>query len=153
MKRLKAATVTVVLILLVGCLVGGVLSTQFSVLGVKGHSMEPGIKSGALVIIKKSMKCKRGNIVVFKKKKQKFLKRVVAVEGDEIEARHGYLEVNGKRVKEDYVTGITEDVYCTVPRGKVFVLGDNREHSIDSRHFGCVKTNSLMGRVVFVRDN
>jgi signal peptidase I len=79
------------------------------------------------------------------------LKRVAAVGGDRVELRDGVLHVNGRPRAEPYVDlGAVDGVYfgpVRVPPGHVFVLGDNRGDSDDSRDFGAVAERALIGRV------
>jgi signal peptidase I len=79
------------------------------------------------------------------------LKRVVAVGGDEVGVEDGVLVVNGVPVEETFYDRKTVDgVYfgpLRVPDGRVFLLGDNRGNSVDSREFGAVPVSSLVGRV------
>ncbi len=81
------------------------------------------------------------------------LKRVVAVAGDELAIKDGVLRVNGTARDEPFVDASSVDsVYfgpVTVPAGTVFVLGDNRANSIDSRTFGAVPVSDVVGRVVW----
>jgi signal peptidase I len=78
------------------------------------------------------------------------VKRVVAVEGDEVEGRDGRLWVNGRAVDEPYVDGLpTYDFPATtVPKGAVFVMGDNRDNSEDSRSFGPVPVEDIIGKAI-----
>jgi signal peptidase I len=93
-----------------------------------------------------------GEIVAFERESQVFVKRVVAVGGDRVGIRDGELFVNGRRVPESYADAARIDsVYfgpVSVPAGSVFVLGDNRRNSDDSRDFGAVPTSDIEGRVV-----
>jgi signal peptidase I len=93
-----------------------------------------------------------GEIVAFERGSQVFVKRVVAVGGDRVGIRDGELFVNGRRVPESYADAARIDsVYfgpVSVPAGSVFVLGDNRRNSDDSRDFGAVPTSDIEGRVV-----
>ncbi len=89
---------------------------------------------------------KRGDVVVFRPtpeyvkcsgqpnaRYEALIKRIVAVEGDSVEIKNGYLYVNEQIQQEEYVNEATEYRFdkCTVPPGCVFVLGDNRNHSLD----------------------
>lgn len=98
----------------------------------------------------------RGDIIVFNPpvaSEKPYIKRVIAVAGDTVEIKPGgYVYVNGTRLEEPYIQGgITE---CnvrkcepvTVPAGKVYVLGDNRRNSSDSRIFGVVDINDIIGK-------
>jgi signal peptidase I len=79
---------------------------------------------------------------------QDFIKRVVAVEGDEVEGRSGEIYVNGERVDEPYLQpgdGTAEFPEITIPQDMLFVMGDNRNNSDDSRNFGPIPEDSVVG--------
>lgn len=100
---------------------------------------------------------KRGDIIVFQDpnidKGQALVKRIIAVEGDTVEVIGGRVTVNGVYQKESYVyfsgTDYHAPIEITVPKGKLFVMGDHRDYSLDSRNFGCVDEDSVIGRVLF----
>jgi signal peptidase I len=118
---------------------------------VPSASMEPTLRPGDHVLISKLAEPRRGDLVVFANAGDLLLKRLVAVGGDQIGLEDGHLVVNGRTVEEPYVDHhVLEGVYfapVTVPSGAVFVLGDNRTGSIDSRAFGPVPRSALVGRV------
>lgn len=79
---------------------------------------------------------------------QDFIKRVMAVEGDTIEGREGRVYVNGEVVEEPYLTEGTETSAfgpVQVPDGMIFVMGDNRGNSDDSRAFGPIPVEEVVG--------
>ena len=82
-----------------------------------------------------------------------YIKRVVGVEGDTVEGRKGEVLVNGDPVDEDY---LPDDIETSpfpaieVPEDMIFVMGDNRAHSDDSRYFGPIPTDSVVGRAVLL---
>lgn len=79
------------------------------------------------------------------------IKRVVAISGDEVSVREGYLEINGARVEEPYLLeqGIMPDFGpVVVPPDSVFVMGDNRLVSYDSRRFGAIPMERVLGEAV-----
>jgi signal peptidase I len=79
---------------------------------------------------------------------QDFIKRVIAVGGDEIEARDGQVFVNGAAIQEPYLPdgASTSDFGpVTVEEGMIFVMGDNRSNSDDSRNFGAVPVDTVVG--------
>ena len=87
--------------------------------------------------------------------KTSYIKRVIAIPGEHIQIKDGKVYINGEEFKEDY---LSEDVITKpedgqfidliVPEGTVFVMGDNRGHSADSRRFGCVPYDKIEGKVV-----
>ncbi len=84
----------------------------------------------------------------------RYVKRVVAVAGDIVSFQGGYLYINGERMEEDYIEGYTYANYgeypLIVPEGEVYVLGDNRENSLDSRMFGTVPIKLIESKVVYL---
>lgn len=95
----------------------------------------------------------RGDVIVFyppgRSHSDPFIKRVVAVGGDVVAIRDGYLYLNGVRQDEDYVMeypilGLLAET--EIPAGHVWVMGDNRNNSGDSRVFGPVSEDDIMGR-------
>jgi len=123
---------------------------------VSGSSMYPTYVDGERVMLwKVSSVYDRGEVVAVKMPTgDEYIKRVVAVPGDEIEVRDGSVWVNGTQLEESYAQGVTEEetgsvVYpLTLGEDEYFVLGDNREESIDSRAFGAVKESQIIGRVI-----
>jgi signal peptidase I len=125
---------------------------------VHGDSMEPTLPSGALLLVDKitfhTRDPHRGDVVVTTDPRNggSIVKRVVAIAGDSVGIDDGALMLNGVRVTEGYVdnTGM-EGFYFgpdVVPSGHVFLLGDKRLDSKDSRAFGPVIIASLDGRVL-----
>ncbi len=125
---------------------------------VGADSMSPTLERGQRVVIDKATFRFRaphvGEVVAFHAPTSGTLtvKRVVGVGGDRVAIRDGVLWVNGTAVEESYVQHARVDsVYfgpTTVPAGSVFVMGDNRGESIDSRAFGAVDLSDVVGRVI-----
>ena len=99
----------------------------------------------------------RGEIIVFaypKDPRRKFIKRVIGVPGDVVEIRNRTLVINGTPIEETYIRGPMYQPYgpVTVPEGTVWVLGDNRNNSEDSRFpdVGAVPLNHVVGRALLV---
>jgi signal peptidase I len=103
----------------------------------------------------------RGDVVVFERPpndpKSKpddpdvLIKRVIAIGGDTVEIKGGKVFINGAETKEGYVRSgaITTDLpLATIAEDELFVMGDNREHSLDGRIFGPIKKSSLVGRAI-----
>ncbi|MGZ4843650.1 MAG: signal peptidase I [Candidatus Angelobacter sp.] len=102
----------------------------------------------------------RGDIIVFRYPKdpsETFLKRVTALGGDQLQIRNGVLYVNSQPVQEPYAVHHApvhspEESWgpTVVPEGDLFVMGDNRDNSSDSRDWGFVPMNNVIGEPLFV---
>lgn len=129
---------------------------------VKGSSMEPTLHEGQRLLVDKITykfrRPKTGEIVVFKyprEPKKKFIKRVIASEGQSIYIRDTKVQVNGMTLNEPYINEATEGDFdwSTVPEDSLFVMGDNRNRSMDSRdmqNVGYVPLKNVVGRAILV---
>jgi signal peptidase I len=125
----------------------------FEPTSVSGPSMRDTLFTGDQVIVDKLVYYisdpKPGEIVVFRAGDRDLIKRVVAVAGDTVEARNNQLYVNGKKIEEPYLSknAKTADFGpVKVPKGYIFVLGDNRQNSTDSRILGPIPLSNVIGR-------
>ena len=86
--------------------------------------------------------------------KTSYIKRIIGLPGEHIQIKDGKVYINGEEKQEEYLNGIeTGDMNgiftdIIVPEGTVFVMGDNRPHSTDSRCFGCIPFEKIEGKVV-----
>ena len=127
---------------------------------VSGDSMYPTLHHNDKLILWKLGTPDAGDIVVFDShnpNNDKYVKRVIGVAGDHIEIVDSIVSVNGTVLDETYVNHAEplihkEDVDLIVPDGEIYVLGDNRNHSNDSRSFGTVRLDDVDGKVVFNLD-
>ena len=99
-------------------------------------------------------KSHRGDVIVFKAPDDAdalYTKRVIAEEKEEIKIRGGTVYVNGKSLREPYARGIAEDYGpLRVPEGTLFVMGDRRDNSEDSRVWGPIPEEYTIGKIFFV---
>jgi signal peptidase I len=125
---------------------------------VWGLSMEPQIHSGQYVLINtfayRIGQPHRGDIVAFRHDAngRVFIKRVIGLAGDRIAIDRGTVSVNGAALLEPYVRNPDRRSFAqiVVPPQAVYVLGDNRANSEDSRVFGPVAENTMIGRAVAI---
>ncbi|MEV6791742.1 signal peptidase I [Streptomyces sp. NPDC051320] len=125
-------------------------------------AMEPAYPRGDGVTVEKAREVHRGDVVLYKMpgrySGRAVLQRVIGLGGDHVVFADGRLTVNGVRLQEPYVkggdVGMGAGPYdVEVPPGRMFLLGDNRENSVDSRFFlseesGTVPTTAVQGRVI-----
>ena len=135
-------------------------------MGVDGHSMLNTLQHGDRLLVVNSMlyhDYKYGDIVILRKDgvfdDDPIVKRVIAVEGQtvDIDFVSGAVYVDGELLEEDYINEPTyveegTEFPLTVPEGSIFVMGDNRNHSSDSRSsdLGTVDTRYVIGKAVFL---
>lgn len=132
---------------------------------VKGVSMEHTFENGDYILTSKITyrftNPKRGEIVVFKSPQNPdidYIKRIIAVEGDRIMIKNTTVYVNDIALNENYIADKTyvfnggyvqEGIELTIPKGYIFVMGDNRPRSSDSREFGPIPVTDIIGKVIF----
>jgi len=135
---------------------------------VDGDSMEPTLHDGDYLILNKYSDIENFDVVVFpppdeeEEEETLYIKRVIGIPGDTVEYRNDVLYLNGEEVEESFLDFSTkdQDYYASgnfslqsllgmeeVPEGQYFVLGDNRLNSRDSRSFGFVEEDSILGKV------
>ena len=120
---------------------------------VNGRSMNNTLKDGDIMILDiigyRTSKLKRFDIVVIDNGKDYLIKRVIALPGEEVEYIDNKLYINGKQIKDKYSKGKTEDFRVKVDNNSYFVLGDNREDSLDSRYYGAFNKKKILGKTSF----
>ena len=136
-----------------------ILVFLFRVVTVDGQSMVPTLQDGdRLILTDVTTRYQRADIVVISRANEDpLVKRVIAVGGDTIDLVDGAVYLNGTFLEEPYLDQETWDVSpeppdfpLTVPNGYVFVMGDNRGNSLDSRSYevGLVDTHRILGKVI-----
>lgn len=127
----------------------------FPIFRVTGSSMEPTLDPKEIVVCLKSSRFQSGDLVAFYYNNKVLLKRVIGTAGDTIEIDDsGNVFVNGSQLDEPYITkkslGQCDiDFPYQVPDNRIFVMGDNRETSVDSRTtaVGCIADEYVIGKV------
>lgn len=128
------------------------------VLQIYGHSMAPTLIEGEIVVTVKNSDFKPGDVVAFYYNNKILVKRVIGTPGDWIEIdEEGRVCVNQILLEEPYVQeyALGEcdiEMPYQVPDGRIFVMGDNRATSVDSRSstVGCISEEEIVGKIVFV---
>ena len=130
-----------------------------SITQVVGNSMSPTLENGEVLILNKAKyrfsEVKRGDIIAFTYEDTKYLiKRVIGLPGDYVSIKDNKVYINGKYYKENYLKDIdtpnfelTNLGYTKVPENMYFVLGDNRDNSLDSRKIGLVNKTDIIGEI------
>lgn len=132
---------------------------------VKGASMEPTFETSDYIftskVTYKFRQPERGDVVVFKSPSNpdiEYIKRVIGLPGDTVLISSGEVYVDGKQLQEPYIAAKTnvwdggyakDSVSITVPPGDLWVMGDNRPRSSDSREFGPIPIDTIIGQVLY----
>ena len=123
---------------------------------VEGSSMEPNFHTGQMLIISRlSYKLstpQRGDVIVFQypdNPVDDYIKRVIGIPGDTVEIQDSHVYINGQLISEPYLQPDTPEIQrgkWEVPAGSYFVMGDNRAHSSDSRSWGMLSREFIIGK-------
>ena len=151
---MKSTVYTLITVAAVAILVA---TLWLPVLEIYGTSMTPTFDDGDIVVSVKTKKFQQGDIIAFYYNNKILVKRVIASSGSWVDmGKDGNVYVNNVPLKESY---ITEKAYgdadiefpYQVPDGKVFVMGDHRATSVDSRHksVGCIAPEQVVGKIIF----
>lgn len=127
------------------------------VLRIYGSSMTPSLEEGNIVVSIKTSNFRRGDVVSFYYNNKILVKRVIAFEGEWVDMdEEGNVTVNGELLDEPYLTeravGVCDiELPYQVPDERIFVMGDHRSTSVDSRSttVGCVFEEQIVGKIVF----
>jgi signal peptidase I len=165
------------LIILINAFLINSLLASFTIPTIKAYklpaaSMAPTLMIGDHLIVNKNYytngKPQRGDVVIFpdpSDPRKDFIRRIIGLPGEKIEIVGKKVYINGQPLEESYVIyvmgtpegGLSPTTAVTkhfgpvnVPKGKFFVLGDNRDNSLDSRHFGFVDRAALKGKALYI---
>lgn len=157
-KEYGRALRNTICVLIVVAAIAVLISTLIlPVLQASGGSMEPTLYDGDIIVLVKTDKYHTGELIGFYYQNKLLLKRVIASAGDYVDIDdNGVVMVNGKVIDEPYVSELSKgscdiSLPYQVPDGRIFVMGDHRAVSIDSRTkaVGCIETDQIVGRVFF----
>ena len=122
----------------------------FSPIRVNGASMNPTLNDKDIMILDeisyRFSEIERFNIVVVKEENEYLIKRIIGLTGEKIEYKDNKLYIDGKYVKEDFKHMETMDFSTTLGEDEYFIMGDNRTNSTDSRIFGPISRDEIIGK-------
>ncbi len=125
---------------------------------VDGFSMRPTLEDGEFVLVSKMSyllgTMQRGDIIVFHfpmNPEEELIKRVIGLPGDHVSVQNGTVSINGQILNEPYIAATPSySVEWDVPDGQIFVLGDNRNNSNDSKDWGLLPAQNVVGKAVLI---
>ncbi len=157
-KKFASILLSTVYALIVVAAIAVLIATLIlPVVQIAGTSMEPTLNSGDIVVLIKTQTPQRGELCAFAYSNKILIKRVIGIPGDYIDIdAEGNVYVNGEMIDEPYIINkalgqCDVEFPLQVPEKQYFMLGDQRDTSVDSRNtvIGCVTDSQLVGKIVF----
>jgi signal peptidase I len=156
-RYFKALRNTVFSLIVVAAVAVLIAMLWMPVLQIYGSSMAPQLTAGNIVLSRKAKDLEPGDVVAFYYNNKVLVKRMIGNPGDWIDIdKDGNVFINGELLEEPYVAekalgDCDIDLPYQVPENKIFVMGDHRSVSIDSRNssVGCIETDQIVGKLVF----
>lgn len=155
-QYVKSAVKSALIIILTASILLNIFTYIFSIVRHYGTSMEPALSDNQYILIYKTADVDNGDVIAFYYNNKVLIRRVAATAGEQVYIDiFGNVSVNGTELDEPYVSNKTlgqSDIEFpySVPANSVFVLGDNRETSMDSRlkEIGAVSNDRIIGKVI-----
>lgn len=134
----------------------GLVSLGFRNFRVVQTSMQPNFHDGQYLVVNKLAyrlhPPERGDVIIFRpptNPEKDYIKRVIGLPGETVAIREGYVHVDGRRLEESYIAQVNQRASwgpSVVGQGEYFVLGDNRPNSSDSRSWGMLPRENIIGK-------
>lgn len=147
MKKILKELVPYIVILVVVVLIRTFIVTPII---VDGDSMSPTLTDGEMMLLNKLGSIERNDIVVINNEEGYIIKRVIALPGESIECRDGVIYINDEKYDDNFASKTDDFVKQFLNDDEYFVMGDNRLVSMDSRVFGAVPKEEILGTTNFV---
>lgn len=147
MKKILKELVPYIVILVVVVLIRTFIVTPII---VDGDSMSPTLTDGEMMLLNKLGSIERNDIVVINNEEGYIIKRVIALPGESIECRDGVIYINDEKYDDNFASKTDDFVKQFLNDDEYFVMGDNRLVSMDSRIFGAVTKEEILGTTNFV---
>lgn len=147
MKKILKDLVPYIVILVVVVLIRTFIVTPII---VDGDSMSPTLTDDEMMLLNKLGSIERNDIVVINNEEGYIIKRVIALPGESIECRDGVIYINDEKYDDNFASKTDDFVKQFLNDDEYFVMGDNRLVSMDSRIFGAVTKEEILGTTNFV---
>ena len=125
-----------------------IFNLKFSIIIVQGQSMEPTYHEGNVRLALRQPIIDRYDAVCIRTNDRILIKRVIGLPGETVEYKDNMLYIDGQAIVDNYNHGKTSDFYVELGDDEYWCLGDNREHSMDSRVYGAFNLNQLLGELI-----
>ena len=148
-KKVIKELIPYIIIVIIVILIRNFIATPVR---VEGDSMKKTFNNGDILILYKLSDIQRYDVVVLLEEEthEKIIKRIIGLPNDTVAIKDGDIYINNEKVEDKYAYGITSDYdRITLDEDEYFILGDNRLISKDSRYFGPVNKDDIMGEVIF----
>lgn len=152
-QALRGTAGTVVVVAALAVLIATLL---LPVCRITGTSMQPGFQPGDIIVCFKTKDLEQGDVIAFYFNNKLIIKRIIALGGQQVEIdEEGHVTVDGVTLEEPYISeyALSQcdlEFPFEVPANTYFVLGDNRDNSVDSRftNFGCIGDEEIVGKIL-----